>query len=854
MNTNPLISSTMIPPSPFPLPPMNSPGSHYVPGIPLPGFIQSPSMLLNHPESNTLPQLPSLSADNTPYFKMGFQSSSPALPPSHANLMMPPPMMLPPPSFIPSGIIQTQSSENNVDKGKSNTAWTKHKAPDGRTYYYNPTTKESRWDKPVELMTPIEAALTKCPWKEYKSDAGKIYYHNSETKESTWKIPKILEDLKGAMQNERIGSHDTLSVVTNEASTEGAKKSSDSSNITYNLNVANLEEAKELFKQMLRDKNIPTNLTWDQAMKIIVSDPRYTVLKQMNEKKQVFNAYKTQRGKEEKDEKRLKIKKAKEDLQIYLENHEKMSSTIKYKRAEFLFGQEEIWSCVEERDRKEIYEDVIYNVTKKEKEENKLLRKRNIKALKNILENMADLDDVTTWAQCQQMLMNHTGFQKDLELQQMDKEDALLCFQEHIRQLEKEWEEEKELEKKATKRLHRKKREAMIVLMDELHEKGKLNSMSQWVDLYPIISADPRYSEMLLQPGSTPLDLFKFYVEDLKARFFEEKKLIKDILKDHKFTMEPETTYDQFCAILLQDERHITLDIGNIKLAYDNMAAKARTRKRESAKMESRLAKRAEGAFLTAMSHIASDDADVELELEEAALDVSEPETVWRTRIRPLLLENQKAALEGVPLESERYRLFLRYLHETRDTCGHRHSSKKNRKKSSKHHKKDKVDSSPNVPSNESSEQDSSSSPLQTGVTEPVITELGSDETSPLKIEAKPNVVFIKKNKKGRYRGLDNQNQPMDDNKCQANERGDKNFNRESLEEGEMMDEESPHSLEILTIKNLGNQSNNGENVIEARDSQSPPNFIRNAKQSSKDKVTPVENFNSDGELSSGDS
>lgn len=31
--------------------------------------------------------------------------------------------------------------------------------------------------------------------------------------------------------------------------------------------------------------------------------------------------------------------------------------------------------------------------------------------------------------------------------------------------------------------------------------------------------------------GSTPLDLFKFYVEDLKARFHDEKKVVKEILK-----------------------------------------------------------------------------------------------------------------------------------------------------------------------------------------------------------------------------------------------------------------------------------------------------------------------------------
>lgn len=35
----------------------------------------------------------------------------------------------------------------------------------------------------------------------------------------------------------------------------------------------------------------------------------------------------------------------------------------------------------------------------------------------------------------------------------------------------------------------------------------------------------------ILCPGSTPLDLFKFYVEDLKARYHDEKRIIKDILK-----------------------------------------------------------------------------------------------------------------------------------------------------------------------------------------------------------------------------------------------------------------------------------------------------------------------------------
>ena len=59
----------------------------------------------------------------------------------------------------------------------------------------------------------------------------------------------------------------------------------------------------------------------------------------------------------------------------------------------------------------------------------------------------------------------------------------------------------------------------LAALLDELHENGKLTSMSLWVELYAMISGDVRFSAMLGQPGSTPLDLFKFYVDDLKSRF-----------------------------------------------------------------------------------------------------------------------------------------------------------------------------------------------------------------------------------------------------------------------------------------------------------------------------------------------
>jgi len=47
-------------------------------------------------------------------------------------------------------------------------------------------------------------------------------------------------------------------------------------------------------------QDVPSTASWENAMKLIVTDPRYTALKQLNEKKQAYNMYKIQKAKEEK--------------------------------------------------------------------------------------------------------------------------------------------------------------------------------------------------------------------------------------------------------------------------------------------------------------------------------------------------------------------------------------------------------------------------------------------------------------------------------------------------------------------------------------------------------------------------
>merc|ERR1719350_181623 len=434
-------------------------------------------------------------------------------------------------------------------------------------------------------------------------------------------------------------------------------------------------EAIEALKEMLREKNVPSSANWDSALKMINKDPRWETLSKLTEKKQAFNAYKIQKQKEEKEESRLSAIKNKEDLEHFLMTTARMNSNVKYYRCEEIFAELPLWKLVSDIERREIYQDVVHNLAKKEKEETKALRKKNQSRLSDILDRMTNIKYNTTWEQAQQMLLDNPAFADDDDLLAMDKEDALIVFEDHIRQLEKEEDVEKDKERKRQKRHQRKNRDALIELLDELHEAGKLTSMSLWVELYQAICADNRFSNMLGQPGSTPLDLFKFYVEDLKSRYTMEKKVIKEILREKNYDLKASTTFEEFATMICEDNRSATLDAGNVKLTYNSLLEKAEAKEKERVKEESRKLRKLETNFRTLL----------------AKLPI-EPTTPWETA-RPQL--EKEPEFEAIKQEFERERVYKEFMKDLEESCMHSHTKRKKSKskKSKKHRRSSSVSS-----------------------------------------------------------------------------------------------------------------------------------------------------------------
>lgn len=434
------------------------------------------------------------------------------------------------------------------------------------------------------------------------------------------------------------------------------------------------KEAIEAFKEYLKEKNIPASSNWEQCVKIISKDPKYNIFKKLNEKKQAFNAYKTQKQKEDKEEQRLKAKRSKENLEKFLMSHEKVDSTTKYYRCEEMFSSMEVWKGVPEPDRRDIYEDCIFNLAQKEKEEMRVMKKRNIKVLKKLLESMDTITYETTWSEAQVLLLENNEFKSDISLLGMDKLDALIVFEDHIRALEQEEEDERAVEKKRQRRFQRKNRESFLALLDELGESGKLNSMSTWVELYPSISADLRFSAILGQPGSTPLDLFKFFVDQLKVNLQDDKKLIKTILKEKKFSVQVGVTFEDFAKVVCEDARSASLNPENVKLCFKSLLEKAQSVEKERQKEENKRLKKLKN------------------EIKDLWVDAGLLITDTWEKAKTAILDKIDFAEYDKEIGGIE-KLWKEFISECENACSHHHSKSKKSKKNRKHKKRSRSSS-----------------------------------------------------------------------------------------------------------------------------------------------------------------
>ncbi|KAK7280237.1 hypothetical protein RJT34_25299 [Clitoria ternatea] len=594
------------------------------------------------------------------------------------------------------------------------TDWIEHTCANGRKFYYNKKTKVSSWEKPFELMTPIERIDASTNWKEYTSPDGRKYYYNKVTKESKWSIPEELKlareqgdkaFVSGTRPEGLLSSHTQPSVTPVTEATPSAENLSltsqgepsspvsvapvvttsnlqsetpsgsstspcatpltetkvdeleapvnavtpsdtsvgsdrafvtdinaarmpmnDANNISAQdtlgsadgnpaeckedgkndpigeksndvvaetkavepepLVFANKTEAKDAFKALLESVNVGSDWTWDRAMRLIINDKRYGALKTLGERKQAFNEYLSQRKKQEADEKRLKQKKAREDFKKMLEESTELTSSTRWSKAVSIFENDERFKAIErDRDRRDMFESYLEELITKERARAQEERKRNIIEYKKFLESCDFIKASTQWRKVQDRL------EADERCSRLEKIDRLDIFQDYLRDLEKEEEEQKKIQKEELRKTERKNRDDFRKLMEEHITSGILTAKTHWRDYFSKVKDLPAYVAVASNTsGSTPKDLFEDVAEELEKQYHEEKSRIKDAVKLAKITLLSTWTFDDFKSALSKDIGSPPVSDFNLRLVFDELLERAKEKEEKEAKKRKRLA------------------------------------------------------------------------------------------------------------------------------------------------------------------------------------------------------------------------------------------------------------------------
>lgn len=685
--------------------------NNHMPGLPVSGappqslYTFTPSYGQQQDNANALPQYQHPPQMHAPPAGQPWLSSVPQSAAAVTSVQ---------PSGVQSSGTASTDAATNTTSNNSASDWQEHTAGDGRRYYYNKSTRQSSWEKPLELMSPLERADASTVWKEFTSSEGRKYYYNKVTQQSVWTIPEELKlareqahktisqgmvsetsDTSNAAASSaatstppaNAASSNTLtpnglasspssvtpvvatdnqrpvsglsvasvshsvvtssttgvepstvvtvstaptavagslgvvansldskinSIVENQAThdstssvngtplqdMEEAKKgvpvvgqtnvtpSEEKTNDGETFVYANKLEAKNAFKALLESVNVHSDWTWEQAMREIINDKRYNALKTLGERKQAFNEYLGQRKKLEAEERRIKQKKAREEFTKMLEECKELTSSTRWSKAISMLENDERFNAVERvRDREDLFESYMVELERKEKENAAEEHRRNLAEYRKFLESCDFVKVNSHWRKIQDRL------EDDDRYSLLEKIDRLLVFQDYIRDLEKEEEEQKRIQKERVRRGERKNRDAFRKLLEEHIADGVLTAKTQWRDYCLKVKELPQYQAVASNTsGSTPKDLFEDVFENLEKQYHEDKTLIKDILKSGKITVATTSVFEDFKSAVSEEATCKTISEINLKLLFEELLERAKEKEEKEAKKRQRLA------------------------------------------------------------------------------------------------------------------------------------------------------------------------------------------------------------------------------------------------------------------------
>lgn len=277
---------------------------------------------------------------------------------------------------------------------------------------------------------------------------------------------------------------------------------------------SSFEEAESAFMKLLRRSNVQPDWTWEQTIRAIIKDPQYRALKDPRDRKAAFEKFAVEVRMQEKDRAKERFAKLRADFGMMLRSHPEIKHYSRWKTIRPIIEGETIFrSTNDENERRQLFEEHIVELKKEHAEKEAAARKAAKDDLADVLKGL-NLEPYTRWSEAQGIIQSDERVQTDDKFKALTKSDFLTAFENHIKSLERTFNDARQQQKAGKARRERQNRDRFVELLRELRSQGKIKAGTKWMNILPIIENDSRYTAMLGQPGSSPLDLFLDVVED----------------------------------------------------------------------------------------------------------------------------------------------------------------------------------------------------------------------------------------------------------------------------------------------------------------------------------------------------
>lgn len=311
-----------------------------------------------------------------------------------------------------------------------------------------------------------------------------------------------------------------------------------------------------------------------------------------------------------------------------------------------------------------LFEEYIIELKKANIEREAVTRKSAMDELVNILKSL-DLEPYTRWAEAHDKIHEDEKFQGDEKFKTLSKSDILTAFENHIKSLERTFNDERQREKSSKARRERQNRDRFLDLLNELKADSKIKAGTKWMQILPQIQEDPRYVAMLGQAGSTPLDLFWDMVEEEERSLRLVRNDVLDVLEDKRYEITTKTSLEEFSSVMSTDRRTASLPPDTLSLIFQRLYDKVVRRTEDDKHASERHQRRMVDALRSKIKHLNNPPVM--------------PTTTWDS-IRPSISHlDEFKALDSDDLRRQAFDKVIRRLKEKEDDLEHERSKRRDR-------------------------------------------------------------------------------------------------------------------------------------------------------------------------------